>query len=458
MLLTLGATVVTLGVLIFVHELGHFLAAKAVGVQVLRFSLGFGRPLVSWRGGETDYWVSWIPFGGYVKMAGLEDEGVAGTVEGGASSVPIDPARAFDRKPLVARVFVIIAGVTMNAIFAFVIYAGLAFAGALEPDNIATTQVDSIPAAELPPQARVLATLHRGERITTVNGDSVRTWGDLRVKLGSAPSPIRVAVAGRQEPLVLDVGDSDTTQRIALVVALNPYLEPVVASVVAGSAGAKAGIHPGDRILKVDGDTVVSWADFARVARAHPAQPIRVAVQRGAERVMLTTVPDRREEPDPVTRQPRTIGIVGVAALYPTLPRPGLARAILLGWEETRDRTTTILAFLGKFVTGRVSPREIGGPLLIGQVAGQAARVGVGYFLAFMAFLSINLMILNLLPIPLLDGGQVVFLLAEAVRRKPLPIELRLRLTQIGFVVLLGIMIYATSNDIWRWLGHVFKR
>ncbi|HEX4629249.1 MAG TPA: site-2 protease family protein, partial [Gemmatimonadales bacterium] len=126
MLLTIGAVVVVLGVLIFVHEMGHFVAAKAVGIQVLRFSLGFGRPLVSWRRGETEYWISWLPLGGYVKMAGLEDEGIAGSLEGGKADVAVDPARAFDRQPVLKRTIVILAGVSMNVMFAFLVYTGIA--------------------------------------------------------------------------------------------------------------------------------------------------------------------------------------------------------------------------------------------------------------------------------------------------------------------------------------------
>jgi regulator of sigma E protease len=458
MLLTVAAFVVVLGVLIFVHEMGHFVAAKAVGIQVLRFSLGFGRPVVGWRRGETEYWISWIPLGGYVKMAGLEDEGVAGNLEGGKSSVPVDPARAFDRKPVWARFMVAIAGVTMNAVFAYLVYSGLAFAGALEPDNIATTRVDSVFASDLPPAARALATLKRGDRITTVNSDSVRTWGDLRLKLAGAPSPVRVGVAGRPDRLVLGVDDADTTGRVALVLALTPYLDPVISTLTAGGAGANAGLKPGDRIVKVNSDTVVSWQDFARAARANPARQITVDVVRGTERLSLSVVPDKREDRNPVTGRTRTIGFVGVAAVYPALPRPGLAGAIRLGWEETVDRASLILTFLRKFVTGGASPRELGGPLLIGQISGQAARLGLGFFLGFMAFLSINLAILNLLPIPILDGGQVLFLLAEAVRRKPLSVELRLRLTQIGFVLIVGMLILATSNDILRLVGHVFSR
>jgi len=168
--------------------------------------------------------------------------------------------------------------------------------------------------------------------------------------------------------------------------------------------------------------------------------------------------PDRREDTDPVTKRTHVIGFVGVGAAYPTLPRPGVLGAIRVGWAETRSRGGLILDFLVKLVTGRASLGELGGPILIGQISSQAARIGPATFLGFMAFLSINLAILNVLPIPILDGGQLVFLLAEAVRRRPLPLELRLRLTQIGFVVLVAIMILATSNDIRRLLGHVFRR
>jgi regulator of sigma E protease len=457
MLLTPISLIVVVGVLIFVHEAGHFAAAKAVGIQVLRFSLGFGRPILAWRRGETEYWISWIPFGGYVKMAGFEDEGVAGDLEGGKSAQPIDPARAFDRKPLWARLIVILAGVTMNAVFALVVYTGLAYTGTLEPNNIATTRVDSVIVNDLPPAAQPLAALRRGDRITTVNGDSVRTWGDLQVKLANAPPPVRVRVAGRPDSVVLQIAQGDTAGRVAAVLALSPYLEPVISSVTSGSAGAKAGLMPGDRILKVNGDTVVSWQDFARVARRTPGHPITVEVGRGPERLSLTVTPDRREETDPVTKRTQVIGFVGIGAVYPTLARPGILGAIRVGWAETRSRGGMILDFLAKLVTGRASLRELGGPILIGQISSQAARIGPATFLGFMAFLSINLAILNVLPIPILDGGQLVFLLAEAVRRRPLPLELRLRLTQIGFVVLVAIMILATSNDILRLVGHVFR-
>src|SRR5256886_11287166 len=184
-------------------------------------------------------------------MAGFEDEGGAGDLEGGKSAQPIDPARAFDRKPLWARLIVILAGVTMNAVLAVRVYPGLAYTGTLEPNNIATTRVDSVVVSDLPPAAQALAALRRGDRITTVNGDSVRTWGDLQLKLANAPPPVTVRLAGRPDALVLSIAQGDTAARVAMVLALSPYLEPVISSVTSGSAGGKAGLKPGDRILQV---------------------------------------------------------------------------------------------------------------------------------------------------------------------------------------------------------------
>src|SRR5258708_37110396 len=167
MLLTILSFVVLLGVLISVHEFGHFIVAKAVGVQVLRFSLGFGRPLISWRRGETEYWVSWIPLGGYVKMAGLEEEGMVGELEGGKAEVAVDPERAFDRKPLAARMAVILAGVAMNIFLAFAIYSGVA--AIVGAPRLAPTQVDTVEAAMPPLGPEQLAALHPGDRVVGAN-------------------------------------------------------------------------------------------------------------------------------------------------------------------------------------------------------------------------------------------------------------------------------------------------
>jgi regulator of sigma E protease len=452
-LLSIVSFIVVIGVLIFVHELGHFLVAKAVGVQVLRFSLGFGRPLLQWQRGETEYWISWIPLGGYVKMAGLEDEGMAGELEGGKSAVPVDPARAFDRKPLVARFAVILAGVTMNFLFAVVVYSGLAYTGTLEPDLVATTQVDTVRLSELPAAAAPLAALRRGDRVTHVNDDTVDTWADLVEALLTAQSPLRLRIAGRADPIVLDLpspSSPDTAARMGLARNLTPYLPPIVATVAPSSPAARAGLEPGDHLVRVGDDTIVSWSDFARVARAHPEAPLQLAVVRRDTLHVVAVTPERRTERDPITGQERSYGMIGVGALRPTTTAHSVFGALSMGWRESVQRVDQILAFLKRLVLGRASPRELGGPITIAQISGQAARVGLNVLLGFMAFLSINLAVLNLLPIPVLDGGQLVFLLAEGVRRKPLSLTLRLRLTQVGLAVIAALMLFVIGGELLR--------
>jgi len=460
-LLNLAAFLVVIGPLIFVHEAGHFMAAKLLGVQVLRFSLGFGRPLFQWRGGETEYWISIIPLGGYVKMAGLEDEGLAGELEGGKATVPVDPARAFDRKPLWARMIIILAGVTMNFILAVVVYTGLAYTGTLDSEFINTTQVDSVRVSEVPASAAPLAVLHRGDRITEVNGRPVRTWSQLVEALILEESPVRVSVEGRAEPIVLDFGPRssprDTADRFALLRNMTPYLPPVISKVDPGSAAARAGLQPGDRLVRVGRDTIASWNDFARVARASPDRAVSLTVARGDTLVTVTVTPERHTEEDPVTKQEHAFGVIGVAAVRPPVESHDVLGALGVGWRETNQKVDQILVFLKRLVIGRASPRQLGGPITIAQVSGQAARGGINVLLGFMALMSINLAVLNLLPIPVLDGGQMVFLVAEGIRRKPLSVQVRLRLTQAGLVLIVGLMLFVFGNELLRVLQRAFS-
>lgn len=449
MFLKIVAPIVVLGVLIFVHEAGHFVAAKAVGIQVLRFALGFGRPLVSWCRGETEYWIGWIPFGGYVKMAGMEDEELTGALEGGRARVPVDPARAFDRQPVWKRTIVILAGVTMNLVFAYCVYAGVA--ATVGSAELASTQIDSVTTRTLPRGAEGLATLRFGDRIVGVNGDTVRSWNDLIERLVAGPPEMRIIVAGRAEPLVVHLADGGMATRRALAQSLVRLDAPRLGLVEPGRPAIRAGLRLGDVLVRAGGDTLRSWSDVLHAIWSSPGKPVRLDVLRDNALVSVTVVPETLSETDTTSPRPRVYGAIGAGPDPATIyVREPLGKALVAGFGDTWTRGVIVVDFLKRLVLRQLSVREVGSIITIGQISGQVAQLGLVSFLSFMAFFSVNLAVLNLLPIPVLDGGQLVFLIAEAVRRKPLSLELRTRLTQIGFVVLLAIMILALTNDALR--------
>ena len=450
MLLTLAALAVVLGPLIFVHEMGHFLAAKAVGVQVLRFSIGFGRPLWRRRRGETEYWLSWIPLGGYVKLATLEEEGPAGALEGGAAAVSIDPGRVIENKSVPARLVVMLAGVTMNALLAFFIFTGLA--ATVGSPELNTTQVDSVVVSKLPPGAQALATLASGDRIVRINGDSVRTWDDLARAIMSGPSELRFQVAGRAEAVLVQLDQGGLTRRQAVLEALVPRAPIAVGRLEPRRAAARAGIKSGDEIVSVDGVPLRSVDQFLARVWDSPKKALQLGIRRGNDTLSVTVIPEEATGTDArYPKRPPVYGLIGaeLRAAVVRVRHPG-ADAIIAGWSETRRATGLVVGVLKGLVLRQVSVREIGGPILVAQASGQAARLGLDWLLRFIAFFSINLAVLNLLPIPILDGGQVLFLLIEAVRRKPLSVEVRTRLSQIGFLVVLGLMALALANDVLR--------
>lgn len=364
MLLTILSTILVLGVLILVHELGHYWAAKAVDIEVSRFSIGFGPKLVGFQRGETEYVLSALPLGGYVKMEGMADEEAYAALEGGSSDgPPREPSpRDFDAKPLWARTIVIIAGVAMNTLFAFVAFTAIA-----------------------------------------------RTQG------------VMVAAIGE---------------------------------VVPGTPAEAAGFQAGDEVIAVEGDSVRDRRDVIAAIRQSPNEPIRLTVRRGERSVPIVVTPADTTVYDDLARDSIQIGLIGVAFSSTGANRPmELLPAIGEGAYRTWFWATSIGDFLRQLFVGEVPAGDLGGPIMIGQLSGQSARMGFWPLLNFMAILSVNLAVLNLLPIPVLDGGHLLFLGVEAVRGKAMSLRGRLRLTQLGFLIVLGLMVWAFSADIIRLLA-----
>ncbi len=449
MLLTLAAAVLVLGVLIFVHELGHFLAAKAVDVAVPRFSIGFGPPTpIRFRRGETEYLVSWIPFGGYVKMASLEEQQAMESLEGGALEQEFPRERLFESKPLWARILVISAGVIMNALFAWAAYSGLFLAYGRAEDP--TTAIARVDAEMLPEAAGALAEVPFGARVTRINGRPVDSWDDiLDGVLDPTTDRLRFEFAAA-EAIEIDAPGADADLRGRIYAALVPLWEPRIGTVLPGRPADDAGIEVGDLIARAHGEPLASWDDLVTAVEASVGEPLELEVERDGRTVEITVTPAEEEIQGP-GGEARKVGRIGVGPQRDLKRiRLGLAAALAAGAEETWENGLRVLVFLKGLIVGQVSARQLGGPVLIAQASGQFARAGIAALIGFMAFLSINLAILNLLPIPVLDGGHLVFLLLEGLRGRPLPQALRMRLTQAGVFVLLGIMVFAVINDLLR--------
>ncbi|MDQ8157045.1 MAG: RIP metalloprotease RseP [Gemmatimonadota bacterium] len=378
------APLLVLGLVVFVHELGHFLAAKWAGVYAPRFSLGWGAPLWSVRRGETEYALSWLPIGGYVRMASKEDE-TAAVLEGGAESpeaersrhwddrsmIPHGPLsipadRWFESKSLVRRLVILLAGVTMNVLLAVAVSVGV-----------------------------------------------VATYGQ-------------------------------------------PLVPPVVDSVVAGKPAAAAGVRAGDRVVAIDGTAVTRWEEVVSVISEAAGRAVTLRVARGPDTVPLVVTPavESVTGPDGATAR---VGRIGVAVRQGVEREPvDAATAVRLGWTATWGMAGSVVQVLGRLVTGDVSVNQLGGPLEIARSSVAAAQSGAEALWSLIAFLSINLAVLNLLPIPLLDGGQILLQIAETAYRRPLPLVVKEWYARIGLAAIGTLFLFVTFNDLKRILGGFF--
>lgn len=441
MLFTLVAFAIAIGVLVTIHEYGHYWVARRCGVRVLRFSVGFGKVLLRRTDRHGTEWaLSAIPLGGYVKMLDDPPEGASASLAG----------QAFNRKPLGQRFAIVLAGPMANFLLAIVLYAVLALMGSREPVAILAAPPAGTPAA--------MAGLQAGDRIDTVGGKAVASWNDARWNLmdsfasGGSVSLQVTTVEGRTgerqlqlPPGLMAAEGVDPMAEAGLRLAPG---QPRVVGINAGSPGEQAGLREGDIIVRVGNLEAPSTAQLIEVIQRHPDEPLTLHILRDGAAVSLPIVPAAETAEDG-----GRIGRIGVM-LGADIPMVDVHHGFLgsLARGFTRTWETIVLSFemMARMFTGEVSVKNISGPVTIADYAGQTARLGLASYLGFMALISVSIGILNLLPIPMLDGGHLLFYTLEALRGKPVSERVMEHGHRIGLGVLAALMSLAFFNDFTR--------
>jgi regulator of sigma E protease len=444
----LGAFVVALGVLIVVHEFGHYLVARRVGVKVLRFSVGFGKPLLSRRFGAdgTEWVLAAFPLGGYVKMLDEREAPVP----------PDELHRAFNRLPVGRRALVVVAGPIANLLLAILLYWVLFVGGVTEMRPILAAPPSGTLAAQ--------AGIEDGDEVRSVSGVTVTTLQDFRwqlMKLLADRQPVRLEVLNQRGEIDFRNLPTDTVDASSLdadfvrnlgVLPYQPNFKPLIGAVAAGSVAEAAGLSAGDLVLSIDGMPISTWMQLASAIRQSPEKPIRFGLVRGGMSMDVQVIPKAVDEAG------RTVGRIGInvgdqpeiRARMMVEVRLGPLDAALRAIDQTWDTSIFSLRMIGRMLTGEQSWRNISGPVTIADYAGQSARLGLDQYLKFLALISISLGVLNLLPIPVLDGGHLLYYFLEVIKGGPLSERAMEIGQQIGIGLLALLMAFAFFNDINR--------
>lgn len=458
------APILVFGLVIFVHELGHFLAAKSVGVYTPRFSIGFGPALWRRRRGETEYILAAFPLGGYVRMASRHDEATA-FLEGGSEEslaekmkqdpgydpdamIPFGPKpvpehRWFESKPLWARLYILLAGVTMNFLLGLVVAIGLAmhFGRPVVPTRV----VDTV----RPIHGRPLleAAVQPGDTLLRVNGQPVTTWSQAAREIAESRGEVTIETNRGRVTVPLDSAGSPAPQDVAL--AMDYRLPPVIGDVVPGEAAAKAGFQAGDSIVAINGVAIGTWSQMVAIVADAAGKELTFEIARGGQRQSLRVTPRGMSTVHPRTGENAPdVGKIGAYAPDITTREPvGVGEAISLGSRTAWFWGTSIIGTVGQLVTRKVSMDQLGGPIAITRASVQAAKSGMETLFGLIGLLSINVGILNLLPVPILDGGQVVINLLESARGRAFSLRTREYILRGGLLFILLLFVLVMFND-----------
>jgi regulator of sigma E protease len=423
------AFIFVLGVLVFVHELGHFLVAKKSGMKVEEFSLGYPPKAVGIKIGETEYCLSWLPLGGYVKIAGMADFG---------HEEAQGESWEFQSKPRWMQMSVMIAGPFMNFLLGFLLLFGVRLAAG-EYEFLNDTRIGEVQEASPLHSAGLLP----GDRILSVGNTPTTDWEDMSdAFLTHMGKTVAIAIERGTTQEVLTVDMTTTPESLGI----GPYMTTEVGATMPGMPAETIGLQPGDIITSVASVPVTMWWEMSREISTRPNEPIEITWIRNNTQMSATIIPDGQPDGE------QTIGRIGINTASKRTPI-SVGKAFFRSGEETIRLSTAIFGFVKRLVIGQESSKQLAGPVGIFQMVGQSAERGFSHLIWFMAMLSINLGVLNLLPIPMLDGGHLLILSIEAIARRDLSSRHKEILQQVGFVFLLFLIIYVTFNDIGRLFG-----
>lgn len=430
--------ILLLGILVFIHELGHFCVAKLAGVKVLKFSLGFGPRLISRKWGETEYMISAVPLGGYVQMLG---EGGGSEEEEALSAEDLE--RSFAKKPVSRRLAIVAAGPFMNLALPFLVLPLAYLIGVNLP-----AYFDQPPCVGyvLPESPAAKAGLEKGDCIDAIGVRPVSSWTEAdKALLEQAGQPPALSVRRDHEILQMTPSDREAAGEGLQALGLYPEQAAIIGAVGAGMPAQRAGMQKGDHIVAIGSEPVDSWYDLREIIQNGEGRPQVYHLLRDGQPLELE-IASTEADGNGETRL-----LIGISPLVETsFKRFGPVEALRFGSTRALELMKLTLVFIQKLVLGHVSPRNVGGPITVVQVAGQAAQTDFSGILSILAFLSIQLGILNLFPIPILDGGHLLFNLFELVFRRPLSLRVREVAQQIGLVLILMLLALAFYNDLMR--------